>query len=250
MKLHYTKAGKGPTVVLLHGFCENNTCFNKQVLLLKEHCTVITPDLPGFGLSNVMKPASMESMADSVYELLNDLDIEQCFLFGHSMGGYVTLAFAKKYSHKLQGFGLLHSTALPDDDARKEKRDQAIRVINEKGPLFYARQFIPPLFLADTNADTIAPYLAAADTFSAEGLQQALLGMKTRPDLREVIATTSLPAFFGIGKYDQLIPAEVMLKQAISANNAYIAMLQHSAHMGHIEEAELLAQHLVRFIQG
>lgn len=250
MTLHYSQAGNGPNVVLLHGFCENNTCFNEQVLLLKEHCTVITPDLPGFGLSAAVTDVSMETMADAVYDLLQQLGMDQCFMIGHSMGGYVTLAFARKYAHLLQGFGLLHSTALPDDEARKQKRDQAIRVIDEKGPLFYARQFIPPLFMPDTAPETIAPCLAAADTFGAVGLQQALLAMKNRPDLTGLLRETTLPVFFGIGKHDSLIPADVMLQQAVSTNRAYVALLQHSAHMGHIEEAEALAAHIVRFVRG
>ncbi len=66
--LHYTQAGKGKTVVLLHGFCENNTCFDKQVLLLKEHCKLILPDLPGAGKSTTITHASMEIMADQVAE--------------------------------------------------------------------------------------------------------------------------------------------------------------------------------------
>jgi pimeloyl-ACP methyl ester carboxylesterase len=246
--LHYTTAGKGKTVVLLHGFCENNTCFDKQVLLLKAHCKIITPDLPGAGQSAVQHNSSMERMADAVYELLVDLGEHNVVMIGHSMGGYVTLAFAKKYNHMLSSFGLLHSTAKPDSDERKLKRDQAKRLITEKGASFYARNFIPPLFRPNAPQELITPYIKVADDFTTDGLSEALMAMKNREDSFAFLAQTDLPVFWGIGKYDELIPQEDMLKQSLLCKQSYVAYLNNSAHMGHIEESDVLAKHIMRFI--
>jgi pimeloyl-ACP methyl ester carboxylesterase len=248
--LHYNEAGNGYPVVLLHGFCENNTCFNKQVLLLKGHYKVICPDLPGSGKSTPLVHATMESMADAVYELIEQLGIKKCVLIGHSMGGYVTMAFVKKYSHVLDGFGLLHSVATPDDDERKQKRVQAQQVIREKGPAFYARNFIGPLFREGSDAQLIKPYVDVADQFTAEGLISQLEAMKNRPDSQETLRQTPLPAFFGVGGYDTLIPSEKMIGQALMCEQSYIAILAESAHMGHIEQADLTASHLVQFVDG
>lgn len=247
--LHYNKAGNGQPVVLIHGFCEDNTCFNEQVLLLKEHCTVITPNLPGIGLSELHPETTMYSMADAVYELLQHLNITTCVMIGHSMGGYVTLAYAKKYTHTLKSFGLLHSTAKADDNARKQKRDQAIELINQKGGSFYAQNFIPPLFRANTPSSLITPSLAAAHYFSDESLSAALMAMKNRADHTELLRTTNLPVFWGIGRYDELIPEQVMMQQALLCKQSYIAHLKNSAHMGHIEEACFLAHHILQFIK-
>ena len=246
--LHYTAAGKGKTVVLLHGFCENNTCFDKQVLLLKAHCKIITPDLPGAGQSAVQTNTTMERMADAVYELLVDLGEHDVVMIGHSMGGYVTLAFAKKHGHMLSSFGLLHSTAKSDTEERKLKRDQAKRLITEKGASFYARNFIPPLFRTNTPQELITPYIKVADDLTTEGLSEALMAMKNREDSFAFLAQTALPVFWGIGKYDELIPQEDMLKQSLLCKQSYVAYLNNSAHMGHIEEPELLANHIMRFI--
>jgi pimeloyl-ACP methyl ester carboxylesterase len=246
--LHYTAAGKGKTVVLLHGFCENNTCFDKQVLLLKTHCKLITPDLPGAGQSAGQTNTTMESMADAVYGLLVDLGEHDVVMIGHSMGGYVTLAFAKKYGHMLSSFGLLHSTAKPDTEERKLKRDQVKRLITEKGTSFYVRSFIPPLFHPNTPQEFITPYINLADDFTIEGLSEALMAMKNRDDSFAFLAQTALPVFWGIGKYDELIPQEDMLKQSLQCKQSYVAYLNKSAHMGHIEESELLAKHIIRFI--
>lgn len=248
--LHYTEAGNGYPVVLLHGFCENNTCFNKQVFLLKEHYKVICPDLPGSGKSAQHISTSMEHMADAVYELLQHLKIRKCVLIGHSMGGYIALAFAKKYAALLDGFGLLHSVATPDDEERKQKRVQAQKVIAEKGVVFYAKQFIPPLFKAGTEQATMEPYLNEADGFSAEGLTAQLEAMKNREDHTGLLKQSGLPVFFGVGKFDSLIPEDKMLEQALMCKQSYVAYLPDSAHMGHIEQDELTAKHVAHFTDG
>lgn len=248
--LHSNEAGNGYPVVLLHGFCEKNTCFNKQVFLLKEHYKVICPDLPGSGKSEHHISTSIEAMADAVYETLTHSGIKKCVLIGHSMGGYVAMVFAKKYAHLLDGFGLLHSVATPDDEERKQKRVQAQRTIAEKGVVFYARQFIPPMFKAGTEESMIAPYLDEADTFSAEGLTAQLEAMKNREDHTDVLKQTVLPVFFGIGKFDSLIPEDKMLQQAITCKQSYAAYLPESGHMGHIEQDELTAKHIAHFVDG
>lgn len=248
--IHYDKAGNGEPLVLIHGFCENNTCFNKQVLLLKEHCTVITLDLPGAGKSASTQNTSVETMADAVAQLLETLHITEANIIGHSMGGYVTLAMAKKYPDLVKRFGLLHSTAKPDDDARKLKRDQAALVIKEKGAHFYASNFIPPLFNKATQPQLIKPYVDVAETFTTEGLTEALMAMKNRPDSIEFIKNTTKPTFWGIGKYDEIIPEQVMLEQALMAKQSYLAYFSKSGHMAHIEEPKLLAKHLLNFIQN
>lgn len=248
--LHYNETGNGYPIVLLHGFCEKNTCFNKQVFLLKEHFKIICPDLPGSGKSEYQISTSIEEMADAVYETLMHAGIKKCILIGHSMGGYVTMAFAKKYAHLLDGFGLLHSVATPDDEERRQKRVQAQRTIAEKGVVFYARQFIPPMFKNGTDENVIAPYLNDADTFSAEGLTAQLEAMKNRDDHTDTLKQTRLPVFFGVGKFDSLIPEDKMLQQAISCRQSYVAYLPESGHMGHIEQDELTAKHITHFADG
>lgn len=245
--LSYQKAGSGFPVVLLHGFCENNTCFNQQVLLLKNHFTIITPTLPGTTSADFPLANSIEKMADDVFTLLASLDINKCVMLGHSMGGYVTLSFAKKYAHQLVGFGLLHSTALADDEARKEKREQTKRVIETKGAAFFASSFIPTLFAQSTSDNVVAEFLAVTDLLSDEGLIAQVNAMKNRPDHHTFIKETRLPVFWAIGKYDTLIPEDVVFKQALLGDMAYIAYLTNSSHMGHAEQPQELANHIIRF---
>ena len=245
--LRYQKTGSGFPVVLLHGFCENNTCFNQQVLLLKEHFTLIAPVLPGTTMADFPTAKSIENMADDVQELLASLAIKQCVMCGHSMGGYVTLAFAKKYPTLLTGIGLLHSTALADDDARKEKREQTKRVIETKGAPFFAKGFIPGLFAENTPTNLITDFVSVAELLTDDGLIAQVNAMKNRPDYTAFIAHCTLPVFWAIGKHDPLLPEDSLFKQALLAKTAYIAYWTNSSHMGHVEQPQELAKHMIRF---
>ena len=128
--IHYKLVGKGTPVLLLHGFGEDSSIWNEQIKALENNCLLIVPDLPGTGASewnNVNSKGSManpslftiDQLSESVYAILQNEHISQCYLLGHSMGGYITLAYAKKYSTTLKGFGLIHSTAFADSEEKK-----------------------------------------------------------------------------------------------------------------------------------
>lgn len=246
--LHYTNySGRGKnTIVLIHGFCENSTCF-KQVLSFIAGYNVITIDLPGHGQSPVIAPLSMDQLAAEVKAVLDKEQVQQCILIGHSMGGYATLAFAKQYGSMLKGFGLFHSTAAPDNDERKAKRDQGIRVISEKGGEFYVSGFVPPMFAPDTPKAIVEQRLSENKGIPAEALTACLQAMKERPDSRPFIAETDLPVLFVIGKQDGLMPEKDLLSQAASCKQSMLVYLERSGHMGMVEEPEEAGKGLLSF---
>lgn len=247
--LHVQSRGNGKPLVLLHGFCENSTCFNALVPLLEKNYLVITPDLPGVGQSSYIENLSMEKMADEVQHTLVHMGIRDAVMLGHSMGGYVTLAYAKKYSHNLKGFGLLHSTANPDTDVRKIKREQALGVVSEKGHEFYIRQFIPPLFAPSfQNKETIDGLIEQGLHTSRNAIMSQIVAMRDRPSGRAFLEETDLPVLFLAGVQDSIIPFKDIIEQAASVKQGCIETLQHSAHMGMIEEPELFANAIHKFM--
>lgn len=248
--LNHLQFGSGKTnLVLIHGYCENNTCFNKQVLFFKDHCNVITLDLPGFGKSASIQNVSIDDMAEEVAQLLDHLQIEKCVMLGHSMGGYVTLAFAEKFGNRLSGFGLIHSTALEDNEERKEKRLQVVSFVETHGKEAYIKNFIPGLFKPGASQSDIDFSIEAAMEGAQEGITQAALAMMNRPNRLDVLKKSKVPVFFGVGKHDALIPEQAMFAQAAICNCAHIAYLQGSAHMGMVEEPELLNSEILAFLK-
>ncbi|MBC7382214.1 MAG: alpha/beta hydrolase [Bacteroidia bacterium] len=248
--LKYFSYGSGTqTIVLIHGFCENNTCFNQQVLFFKPTHSVITVDLPGFGGSEVQAGVTIDEMALEVALVLKHLGVNKCTLFGHSMGGYVTLAFAELYPQVLKGFGLIHSTALPDNTERIEKRKQSIGFIEKNGKEAYINNFIPGLFAENNKSKLyVQDFINEALTGPQEGITLALKAMMNRPDRIKILEESKIPVFFGIGKNDQLISEDVMLKQASICKQSQVCYLQDSAHMSMVEESDKLNESMAEFL--
>jgi pimeloyl-ACP methyl ester carboxylesterase len=247
--LHYTSNGVGQTIVLIHGFCENSTCFNEQVFLLNPYFNILTIDLPGHGKSAVLPSFTMDTLADELKNVLDTAAVSSCVMIGHSMGGYATLAFAKKYPTLLKGFGLMHSTANADSAERKTKREQAIAVVNEKGAELYVRNFIPPLFSSGTAKEIIETRQVANNTITPESIIAGLTAMKNRDDSNAFISETNLPVAFFVGKQDALIPETDMLLQAANAKISQVVYLEHSAHMGMFEQPQKVSDGLKLFAE-
>jgi len=146
---YYQKIGNGPSVLLIHGFGEDATIWSHQIASLKDQFTVLIPDLPGSGKSNLPNTEiSIKLLADFVFEIVEQEQISQVILLGHSMGGYITAAFAKKYPDRLLGIGFIHSSVYADDDLKKETRLKSIQLIErgEEEKIEFLKIAIPNLY--------------------------------------------------------------------------------------------------------
>jgi pimeloyl-ACP methyl ester carboxylesterase len=248
--LHYslTKNTSNNTIVLLHGFCLNNTCYAKQVLFLSKYANIITIDLPGFGNSPTIENITINEMANLVAATLNFLGVKKCTLFGHSMGGYVALAFARYHNNLLNGFGLLHSTAAADTPERIEKRKQVIAFIQKQGKKPYLTTFIPSLYNnSNRHLPEVQESVEQSLTSKTDGIIAATKAMMHRSSGFDVLSESSVPVFFAIGKYDELIQEQTLFDQMALPSVAKVCYLTKSAHMGMHEETELLNNSMLDF---
>ena len=133
-KISFSETGKGTAVVLLHGFLENQTMWNDYIPEFSKKYRVITIDLLGHGQTECMGYVhTMEDMADAVHAVLaRNSESAKPFFVGHSMGGYVALAFAELYPDNVKGLVLLNSTSRADSDERKANRDRAITAVKQR----------------------------------------------------------------------------------------------------------------------
>lgn len=256
-KIGYFDEGKGPVVVLLHGFGEDATVWTAQIKLLQQNYRVIAPHFPGTAQSELTEDLSIESMARAVQQLLvqptlNVFPKEKIILIGHSMGGYVTLAFAEKYPELLKSWGFFHSTAVADSAEKKQVREKGIAFIEKNGAVAFIESTIGNLFSTKTKKDNpqlIKDFLHSMNNFSDTSLVSYYRAMINRPDRTAVLKNTTVPVLLVLGKDDQAIPYDEALKLAYMANKTYFYTLQQSGHMGMLEEEEKTNGILQEFIR-
>jgi pimeloyl-ACP methyl ester carboxylesterase len=251
-KVHYVEAGKGPVVVLLHGFLESIFMWENFVELWSENYHIIAIDLPGHGQSEVLDNIqSMELIAEAVNEVVQKLTDEPVALVGHSMGGYVSLAFADLFPKRVKGICMFHSTALEDSPAKKKDRERAVKVIR-MNPAVFINEAIPNLF-APGNMVRLGSEIdllkKEALKTPIEGITSCLLGMRDRSDKLEMIEKVDFPVLFVIGKEDPIIPYEKMLVQMNASKYIEALVLENVGHMGFIEAEKETREGIERFLE-
>ena len=223
-----------PPVVLLHGFLGDHTVWKDFSRELSKTYRVLAPDLPGHGKSPVLAEVhSMELMADAIAQYLNRNEVERAFFVGHSMGGYVALALAKKYPKRVKGICLLNSTALADTPQRQADRLRAVRVV-EANPALFIREAIPALYYPKNHeriARRIMRYKKIALATSKEGAIAAILGMKDRKDRTALIRSGKFPVLYLAGEHDQSVTVESIIDQTRDTS-AEVHVFPDCAHMG------------------
>lgn len=248
-KIHYNSYGKGFPVVLLHGFCEDSSMWNNfRDDLLEEKYKVITIDLPGFGHSEVIPAISIEDMAHVVHQIVEELQLESIILIGHSMGGYVALAYAENYGAQLKGLGMFHSHPYEDTDAVRQNRQKGIDFIQQFGHELYVKRLIPNYFsekYIGANGFQIDKLILKASQNDAQGIIAAQQAMMKRPDKTEVLKKIACPVWFIVGKLDTTVEQEKSIGQTHLPSVADIHILEKVGHMG-MFEAEKETQKLLR----
>lgn len=237
-KINYSVTGTGLPVVLLHGFLENLHIWDDLTGFLQAGFQVIAVDLPGFGKTPVFaENHTMPFMADAVKAVLEAEKVQQAVLVGHSMGGYISLAFAHRFPEMMKALVLFHSHAAGDDEQGKQNRTRTIEVVKKDHKDFIA-QFIPLLF-AEENVSKYSAEINRLREVSLEtskdGVIAAMAGMRDRDDHLTLLKNAGFPVFFVVGKQDSRIPTEKIMKQLALPEHAEAIILEHVGHMGFIE---------------
>ena len=243
--LNYEISGKGKeNLVLLHGFMENLMIWEDLEEKLSKNFTLIKIDLPGHGLSKIFAEThTMELMAEEVKKVTDYLKITNFHILGHSMGGYVSLAFAEKFPKDLKSMTLFFSTYFADNEEKKEQRAKSFRIIKEAFGT-YVNAGIPNLFNGNEK-DILEGKINLAKEIAlstkTEGVLAAVKGMIERTDKTSVLENFEGKILVLSGKHDTAVNSEKTLKNLPDKTNIKSYLLD-CGHNGHWEKPSICAE--------
>jgi pimeloyl-ACP methyl ester carboxylesterase len=240
-KLTFDESGKGPPLVLLHGFPLDARVWKSQRAALSDRFRVITPDLRGFGRSKSDEPFSIEALADDVHELLAQIGALPCVLGGLSMGGYAALAYVKKYASDLRGLILIDTKADADTTEGKQGREKMIQLAREKGSKAVADQMMPKMLAKDaekTRPAAAQELRAIMEACPARTIEHALAAMRDRPDRSGELADISVATLVIVGDQDAITPPDVATKMYQSLTTGQLVTIEGAGHMACMEQPE------------
>jgi len=249
----YTLSGKGHVIVLLHGYLESKKIWSSFAQKLSENFRVICVDLPGHGSSGTYGEIhTMEFMATALKALIDSLEIRKVFMTGHSLGGYVTLAFLEMFPEALSGYCLFHSQPFSDQQTAIEKRKREIELVKAgKKNLMYPEN-VEKMF-ASSNLERFSEELhrskEIASEIPPEGIIAMLNGMMARPSRLSILEEGRVPLLWILGSGDNYIPADTVEKANLPSN-AEVVVLKNSGHLGFIEEEEESLNLIMDFVEN
>ncbi len=251
--VHYDIKGdfRGLPVLLVHGFTENRRMWKPVYKALSNNLYLI-PDLLGHGKSGLTgEVLTMEEQAGMLRALLDFQGITKAVLVGHSMGGYIGLAFAEMFPERTAGLVLLNSHPYADDEAKARARQLAIRKAMTDKTGFLSEAI--PGFFAPYNREKyhqeITELIRQAARMPVRGITGALAGMKLRKDRsRLFFDQTDYSTGWIIGRHDPLIDAAAFEKEAARHQYLFFRVLPHG-HMSYVENPDELIQALHDFFQ-
>lgn len=246
-RIHYSDSSTLSTnatnpLVLIHGFCETHELWQNFQRKLSGSIRVICPDLPGFGQSHLPNShISIPAIAEAIYQWLNSMHINKCCVIGHSMGGYITLALAKKHPELLHSIGLFHSTAYEDSQGKKENRTKTIEFVETHGVKKFTESFVPALFSEESKAklkNIVNKTEAMASKTNKESLIAYTKAMRDRESCIDVLTNFHEPILFIAGEKDMAIPPEHSRAQAVLSDRIQFHLLKDTGHMGMLEKED------------
>jgi pimeloyl-ACP methyl ester carboxylesterase len=250
INIFYTDTGKGNPVVFLHGFLETSKIWNPFISEISKNNRAICIDLLGHGNTGCLGYIhTMEVMAEAVEAVLKHLEIIESTIIGHSMGGYVALAFAEKNPNALKGLCLMNSTSKADGEERKQNRDRAILAVKQNHRTFI-RMSIANLFRPKNRTifhKEIDLIKKDALLMPLQGIVAALEGMKTRKDRFFLLNTSDFEKMMIASKKDPVLNYEALIDETKNTDVEFIDF--PDGHMSYIENKDLFLQAVMYFIE-
>ena len=257
-ELAYFDEGKGEqTLLLIHGFGEDNTIWKNQIDFLSTYYRIIAPNIPGVNCKPLVlhhsQAPSISMYVEVLHDLMHHLHIEHYYIVGHSMGGYIGLSFADDYVNHLQGLMLLHSTTYEDNEVKKMSRMKVAEFIQEWGVSKYLETATPNLFgdaFKKTNPGTIQNLIESGLGIGQEAMIQFVFAMRNRKAMTHLLQQSNLPVWMIAGDADLAVPIQDSLEQIKLLPSSNSLVLENVGHRGMFEATDQVNEFIHQCIQS
>jgi len=245
----YYKEGKGDVVVLLHGFPMDKNIWLDLITILSSNHQVIAIDIPGLGNSKAHALNAIHTIADQIHDVLQHEQVGKAVFVGHSMGGYIALAYSKQYSKIVKGLSLVHSTLNADTEEKKIMRLKIIDLIKKGGTKAFLRELFPSLFAADKRIVFKSEWEALNNLYqtvsptSLIALYEAIMHRKNYAES----TWNEFPMQWIIGEQDQLLDPKDLIAQALQSDKSFVSLYPDCGHMSMIENRAQFEKDILEF---
>jgi pimeloyl-ACP methyl ester carboxylesterase len=231
------------TVVLIHGHGVDASIWNSIDADLVSVMPVLKPDF-----SRLATRTTIEGYADELMNYLRTVQVNRVVLVGHSMGGYIALAFAERYPALVAGLVLYHSTATADAADRREQRQQTINELRTQGSAPFIEKQMPKVVAPSYPAEKIEQLVDRYRTLPADALAVGMEAIMSRPDRTHVLRDASVPMRLVLGKEDQVIPYEKTRKLADLSDLIDVTAINQAGHLSMVEQPVASVNALLSFL--
>ena len=251
--LAFIRAGKGPAILLVHGFPLDSSMWHGQIGQLAESSTVIAADLAGFGGSELREATvSMDSLADRLARMLPGIGVVEPVVFcGHSMGGYVGWSFLRRHREKLRGLVLCHTRSAADSEVVARGRRQTALQVLESGAKKLVDDMLGKLLSRKTgieNPHVMEQLQAIMNSARLESVAAALLAMAGRVDSTQLLPQIDFPVLVVAGDHDQITPVDEMREMAEKIPGSTFETVAGTAHLAPMERPEEFNRIVAEFL--
>ena len=253
--MYYEVYGRGTPLLLIHAFPLNRHMWATQISDRADEAQLIIPDMRGFGESD--KPSEtypMEVLADDCMALLDAIAGDKSAVVGGlSMGGYVSLAFYRRYPHKVSGLILAGTRASSDTPEGKTNREQAASKTHKLGVGALVSDMLPKMMAPKTyttNPELVSQVESMMQNASVEGIVGALMGMKERRNSQELLTKIDIPTLISHGVDDQLIPSQVAEDMHNAIQNSRLSIIPEAGHLLNLEQPRAFNQAVREFLRS
>ena len=247
-KMYVHTSGRGDPIVLLHGFPFNANLWRAQIAALQKTHFVIAPDLRGMGKSDVTSgPYLMEALAGDLAAMMDELRIESATIVGHSLGGYVALAFARMFTERVNRLALVTSRVYADAPETLQNREILATRVQSEGIAPLWESYGNSLFAKATEPAVRGFAREMAFDTNPLGAAAMMRGMALRVDSSDLLPELRMPVLIVAGAHDTIAPVPEARAVVDALEDADLAVFEQSAHLPMLEEPERCGELLTAF---